>query len=209
MRSILLLFIPLFLLLGCRISESAIAGKYIDRERDDTLHMMADKTYEFEERLKNGEHGWNTGNWQMDKRTISFFNTKPLPLVGFTLRITKTGITAYPLQLNFSIDQSEKTVQFTDVRISGNMLEGNSSDVSIVSNKIIVKTANFDSLQVKIGYFPFISFSKNKFDKNGVYEVMVYPAERLYELDKLSYKYRNGSLINHSGNIRYKKIVVK
>ena len=209
MRFMLLPFIPLFLFLGCKVSESAIPGKYIDRERDDTLHMMADKTYEFEEHLKNGEHGWNTGNWQIDKKGVSFFNTKPLPIVGCKLRITKTGTTENPLQLNFSIDQVERKIQFTDVIISGNLSEGNRSDVSIVSNRITIKTTNFDSVSVKIGYFPFISFNKNKFDKNGIYEVVVYPDERLYELDKLFYKYRNGSLINHSGHIRYRKIALK
>jgi hypothetical protein len=51
-----------------------------------------------------------------------------------------------------------------------------------------------------------MTFHKQKFDPYGIYEIVIYPVERLYELDKLSYKYSNGSLINRSENIRYQKI---
>jgi len=201
----LLLLISPFFFTGCKVSESSIIGKYIDRERDDTLNVMANKTYEFEERLSNGKNGWNTGNWDIKKNSVFFFNTTPLPVVGYKLRVIKLGESTEPLKLEFVINASEKKLHFTEVIVIDRNTPVNTAHTSPGSNKLEIKTFNFDSIAVKIPYFPFIGFKQNKFDKNGVYQVIIYPAERLYELDKVSYKYRNRSLINHSENMRYQK----
>ncbi len=209
MHTQFLTLICLLVFFGCKVSESKLTGKYIDRERDDTLTLMPDKKYEFEERLRNGEHGWNTGNWTIDNNRISFFNTNPSPVVGYKLRIHKMGESEYPLQLIFNLDQSKKKVTFTEVIFLEKGRRLHSAVISIVSNRITAKAAGFDSLLVNIAYFPGIAFNSGKFDVNGIYEVVVYPAERLYELDKIRYKYRNGYLLNHSEHIRYQKVASK
>ena len=191
---------------GCKVSESKIIGKYLDKERNDTLTIKSDNTYEFEQQLNTAAHGWNTGSWKLEKNSVSFSNTAPLAEVGCKLRITKKGTGEEPLQLNFILDKSQKNLAISDVVILNSHVPVNRSEFNIISNRVVVKTANFDSLAVKFAYFPFITFNKQKFDKNGIYEIVVYPAERLYELDKLSYKYRNGSLINRSESIKYKRI---
>lgn len=194
---------------GCKVYDSHITGKYFNKKTNDTLNLLANNTYEYEEKLNNGEHGWNTGNWNLTKNTVSFFNTTPLPLVGYKLRIIKVGISEEPLQLEFILNGSKKILQISEVHLFDKKNLVNASYTSPVSNKIIVKKNNSDSIAVKIPYFPLIGFNGNRFDKNGVYKVIVYPAERLYELDKLSYKYKNGSLINNSEKIRYKKLSAK
>ena len=100
-------------------------------------------------------------------------------------------------------------MHFTKVIVLDKHVPIKTAYISSVSNNIVIKTYNFDSILVKIPYFPFIEFTKNKFDKNGVYQIVIYPAERLYELDKISYKYRNRSLVNHSEHIRYQKVTSK
>ncbi|MCW3119529.1 MAG: hypothetical protein JWM28_3611 [Chitinophagaceae bacterium] len=204
----LVIIVCLFYLYGCKISESNFLGKYIDKDRGDTLKLMSGNTYEFEEKLKNGEHGWNTGNWTIAKKRISFFNTNPLPVVGYKLRVNKIGVSQYPLQLIIHIDPSKKNIAFTEVGLLDKGIRIN-DEADIVTNRIIVKTIDFDSLVVKIPYFPMIAFNKNKLDINGIYEVIIYPAERLYELDKFAYKYQNGCLINRTAQIRYRKIADK
>lgn len=205
MHSKFLLFIITVLFFGCKVPESGIVGKYIDIERDDTLNIKADKTYEFEEKLRNGEHGWNAGNWDISKKNISFTNTTPIPVVGFKLRITKIGESEVPLQLEFVVNEAKKRVQFSDMRVLYKKVGIDNALLIAVSNRILIKTFNFDSIAVKIPYFPFIEFKKEKFDQNGIYRIVIYPAERLYELDKFSYKYRNGALINRSEGIRYRR----
>lgn len=158
MHSKVLLFIIAVLFFGCKVPESGIVGKYIDIERDDTLNIKADKTYEFEEKLRNGEHGWNTGNWDISKKNISFTNTTPIPVVGFKLRITKIGESEVPLQLEFVVNEAKKRVQFSDMRVLYKKVGIDNALLSAVSNRILIKTFNFDSIAVKIPYFPFIEF---------------------------------------------------
>ena len=189
----LLIIFAIITLCGCKISESNCIGKYLDKNRDDTLNLLPGKKYEFEEKLINGEHGWNTGNWTIDKNRILFSNTNPLPVVGYKLRIHKIGVGQYPLHLLIKIDQLKKDIQFTDIRLLDKGLQVN-GEADIIKNRIVVNTNRFDTIGIKIAYFPMMAFDKYKFDLNGIYEVIIYPAERLYELDKSSYKYKNGHL---------------
>lgn len=205
MRITFFILLCLFSFFGCKVSELNIVGKYYDKINDDTLTLMTDNKYEFEERLKNGEHGWNTGQWAFTNNRISLYNTNPLPVVGYKLRFHKIGVGPDSLKLAFTIDQSKKDISFTEVNLK-NKGASISDAVKIVKNKIAINTTNYDSLRVKISYFPIMVLNKNKFDINGIYEIIIYPAERLYELDKMVYKYRNGVLQNRNELIRFKKI---
>jgi hypothetical protein len=209
MRSIWIVATFLLAIMACRISESKITGKYLDKVRDDTLRITANHTYEFEERLKGGEHGWNSGKWHIENNRVYFTDTKPLPVVGYRIGMNKTASSADALQLYFTIDKFKNNVLLSSVTVWQKGKQLDTSFVNLVSNRVVVKTANFDSLAVKLDYFPVIGLSKHKFDDKGVYNVIIYPSERLYELDKLSYQYKKRSLINRSHQVRYQKVESK
>lgn len=209
MRNMLTGLILLVLFLGCKVSDSSIIGKYIDYQKDDTLTLRADRSYEFEEKLNTGEHGWNTGSWILRKHKIAFSNTKPLPIVGCKVKLIKTGKGKAALKLNIVLNGSSKkinTIETSVMGMGGSMI----NDISKQKNNtIFLKSFTFEKLEIQLPYFPVLQFKKDEFEEQGVYQLIVFPAERLYELDKLSYRYSKNRLVNCKENIRYYRIITK
>lgn len=209
MRNMISLMLMLVLFFGCKVSDSVIIGKYIDYKRGDTLTLLADRSYEFEEKLNTGEHGWNTGNWILSKRKIVFSNTRPLPIVGCKVKLIKIGKGKAALQLNIVQNGSPEKFNTIETRVKGNDSDANNKFIIHKTNTIFLKSFIFEKLEIRVPYFPVLTFSKKEFEENGVYRVIVYPAERLYILDKLSYRYQKNRLLNRREHIRYERIVTK
>ncbi len=194
---------------GCKVPEVNLAGKYIDLEKDDTLTLRADKTYEFEEKLNKGEHGWNTGNWNLVNGRIRFSNTSPLPIVGCKVKVIKKGMGRAALQLNIVQNSSSKKFRNIETRVVEKNGVAGHHFIPHKTSTVFLKSFTFEKLEIRIPYFPVLRFSKDEFEEKGIYQVIVYPLERLYELDKLSYRYKRNRLINRRGHIRYDRIVTK
>ncbi len=130
-------------------------------------------------------------------------------MVGGKLKYIKIATSQFPLELDFVLAGKEKQLMIDKAVLYNKALPIDSSGVEMVSGKVRIKTINFDSIGVKINYFPLLMLDGKSFDKNCYYQVMIQPAERLFELDKLSYTYRRNIFINRSEKIRYKKVLVK
>lgn len=199
----------LVLFYGCNVSESNIIGKYVDYQKDDTLTLRGDRSYEFEEKLNTGEHGWNTGNWKLHKHKIAFSNTKPLPVVGCKVKLIKTGKGKTALQLNIVLNGASKKINTIETRVIG-MGGAVNNDISKQKrNTVFLKSFTFEKLEIRLPYFPVLKFKKDEFEEKGVYQLIVFPAERLYNLDKFTYRYTNNRLVNRKENIRYYRIITK
>lgn len=203
------LLILMVLFIGCKVSDSAIVGKYIDYEKKDTLTLGKDKSYEFEEKLNSGENGWNTGNWLLNHRKITFSNTRPLAVVGCKVKLIKTGIGRDALQMTIEINGYPDKFKPFQSRVIRKNSAFDTGFITHKSNTFFLKSFAFDNLEIRLPYFPVLKFKNNEFEERGIYKLMIYPAERLYELDKLSYRYSKNKLINRKENIRYYKIETK
>ncbi len=203
-RTFLVLF--LFVNSACKVSEKEITGKYFDKKTSDTLSLFSNKTYAYVEKLDNGELGWNTGSWSFNKKYVSFFDTKPVPVVGYGLQKTIVNTTKELLQIQFLLNDSKEILE---IKRAIALLNNKPVDVgyfSINLNLLTVNNFNFDSLSIFTSYFPAFSFKQSSFKKNKVYQVIITPNERLYELDKFSYRFKKNNLINSSRKIRFIKI---
>ena len=197
-----------WLLTGCKVAEVKIVGQFIDRKTGDTLSLFGKDSYEYKQKLTNGEFGWNTGNFLLDKKRISFLNTQPFPVVGYKMQRKVVDTSTEPLHLQFQLNGKVpfKPLLINKAEVLFNSQPLDQSYFKISLNQIIIKTAKFDSVVIFCSYFPPFSFAGNKFDKNKLYQILITPIERLYELDKYSYKYSNRSLSNRKQKIKLQKI---
>jgi hypothetical protein len=199
---ILMLAIPV----SCTVSEKNIVGKYADTKRIDTLTMLADHTFEYKLKQNNGEFGWNNGSWAVSGRFLSFYDTKPVPIVGCKLKKKITGNTDDALRLIFKLTTPHKRIEISSVQIfnEGNLIDA--LNYKIQSNQVIITTAAFDSIAVTIPYFPILTFAKSRLELQKIYEILITPNDRLYELDKVNFKFRKKSFSNGVQKIKFKKI---
>lgn len=174
MRFQISISILFFLLTGCKVTESMLPGKYVDSQRDDTVRLMANNTYEYEERLYNRTHGWNTGNWEWKNGRLRFLNTNPLPIVGYKIKIDQLGIGPDPLQLVCKLNSSNRELKILAFGIynKGHLLDTGSSHA--IANQLVIKTTNFDSLTIETAYFPIMGINNHRFEKNGRYRIVFF-----------------------------------
>lgn len=204
-RTFLIVLLSTSLLVACKVTDTKIVGSYIDGKKGDTLRLFADKTFEYQEKLSYGEFGWNTGNWAIIKNRISFFNVKPDPVVGYRLQKEIKGSIKEPLKITLLLNASKKLITITNVSVSFRNTVLDTSYFRYNLNTLTINTNSFDSISVATSYFPPFLFKQNEFEKNKKYEVTIYQAERLFELDKYFFEYKKKSLLNHSERIKFKK----
>jgi len=64
----------------------------------------------------------------------------------------------------------------------------------------------FDSIAVSLSYFPTITLTKNRLEAQKIYEVLITPSDKIYELDKENLKFRKRSISNRNKKIKFSKI---
>lgn len=205
-KTLLIALLSTSLLIACKVTDTKVVGSYIDRQKGDTLRLFANKTFEYQEKLSYGEFGWNTGNWAVIENRISFFNVKPNPVVGYRLKKEIRDSIKEPLKITLLLNASKKLITIKNVSVSLRNTVLDTSYFKYNLNTLTINTNSFDSISVATSYFPPFSFKQNEFEKNKQYDITIYQAERLFELDKYVFEYRKRSLLNYSEKIKFKKI---
>jgi len=108
------------ILVGCSVSEGNLVGKYVYKKRGDTLIVLANHTFEYTVRMNNGEDGWNNGSWAVNGQALSFFDTKPKPIVGCKLKKIVIGKTDDAIQLIFKLTIPHKKINIDSVLVFDN-----------------------------------------------------------------------------------------
>ncbi len=90
------------------------------------------------------------------------------------------------------------------------MLAGNTfldtSNFKVNLNSLTINANWFDTISLATSYFPPFTFNRNEFEKNKHYEITIYQAERLFELDKFLFHYKRRSLFTNAGEMKFRKI---
>lgn len=194
------------ILVGCKVTDRKIVGSYIDRQKGDTLRLFANKTFEYQEKLSYGEFGWNTGNWTLNDEGISFINVKPEPVVGYRLKKAIVDSISEPLKITLVLNASKKLIAIKNASVSFHNSVLDTSYYKYDLNNLTINSNAFDSISLATFYFPPFSFRQDEFEKNRQYEITIFQAERLFELDKYVFKYKKKSLLNQAEKFKFKKI---
>lgn len=195
-----------FLSVACKVTDTKIIGDYVDSQKGDSLQLFENKTFEYKEKLYYGDFGWNTGKWAINKNRISFFNVKPEPVVGYRLEKSIIDSIQQSLQIILLLNSPKRliTIKNASVSLRGNVLDTSSFTYNL--NTLTINTNSFDSISIATFYFPPFPFKKSEFKENKQYQITIFQAERLFELDKYFFKYKRRSLLNIREKARFKKI---
>ncbi|HLY70082.1 MAG TPA: hypothetical protein VKR53_10175 [Puia sp.] len=186
-----LVFYFLIVLTSCKITHTALAGKYVNEPFGDTLEVFPNKRYEYVEVLNNGNSGWTKGKWEIRKNKVHFIcDTKPL--VGFKERVIADS-TIKRFQIDLLLGETKKPIYIEDVKIykKDSILGDESFRKS--GNVIDILRTDYDSIVVITFNFVHLLFS-NKLNHQYRNIIKIFPAERLYELDKVPYKMSKNAL---------------
>lgn len=184
-KPVLFFFLIITILTSCKVQSKHIAGKYVDTTFEDTLQIYSDKSYEYLEKLNNGNLGWTRGQWKIKNRKI-YFISNPKPLVDYTLKI-RHDISINNFQIKLLLADTQKPIYIEDVKILKNNEVLSSESFTKSKNEVRLFVSDFDSILVSTFNFTTIIFP-NTLNKNRGYVAKIYPEERLYELDKVPFK---------------------
>jgi hypothetical protein len=205
-RSPVIILLMSSLFLACKVTNTKIIGNYIDRQNGDTLRLSADKTFEYQEKLSYGEFGWNTGLWLIRENAVSFYKVKPNPVVGYRLKKDVKENIEEALKVTLVLNASDKLIAIKNVAVSLANTSLDTTNFKVNSNSVTINTSSFDTVSLATFYFPPFIFNKNEFEKNKHYQITIYQAERLFELDKFSFYYKRRSLFTNVGKMKFRKI---
>lgn len=205
-RTLVIILVSSSLFVTCKITDTRIIGNYIDRQKGDTLRLFSDKTFEYQEKLSYGEFGWNTGKWAINENEISFFNVKPNPVVGYRLKKDIRAVIKEPLKITLILNNSKKLVIIKKVSVSVGNTFLDPSNFKVNLNSLTINANSFDTISVATSYFPPFTFNRNEFEKNKHYEVTIYQAERLFELNKFPFHFKRRYLFTNAGEMKFRKI---
>ena len=203
---LILPLLPVLILIGCRVTVTAVAGEYVDAKYGDTLSLTYGGDYEYKERLNNGEFGWNTGRFSIVQKKISFFDTKPTPVVGFRLQMIPYSNCTSPFEWRFILKDTNVEVAIDSAEVFSKNMPLGTGSFFIKRNQLTILDAKVDSVMVFCKYFPSVGIRVDKLVANKRYLMKISPAERLYELDKTDYRYHNKHLFSKNKTGRFKKV---
>ncbi|MBN9349455.1 MAG: hypothetical protein J0H55_02120 [Chitinophagaceae bacterium] len=168
-----------------RCATGKIAGKYVDKEHGDTLYLKPDSTYQYLEKLNSGVIGLTEGKWSVRNREVSF-KCDHKPLVGYRLRIRKeTNSSDFRIRLVEDSVQKPVFIENVELFNGGHLLGGNPYLKS--GNTIDILTRKVDSIVIQT--FNYQNLSLTSLEPGTAYLLTVFPDERLYELDKVPFKF--------------------
>lgn len=189
MKKHLLVF---FLALSGCISSKVFVGTYIESSFGDTLILGNDKRYYYNEKLYTGFWGSTEGMWKNMGNTI-FFTANRKALTGYSIKLKKEQLDGQ-LKIQLLLGDTETPVDITGLRV----LKGGQDIVelnnSFSKNTIQLSPSPFDSVLIATDEFVPLRLSNRTMQHGYVYQVRIYPVERLYELDKAPMQ-RKGTLL--------------
>jgi hypothetical protein len=207
-----ILFIPalifigwLIIFSGCTVTFKTIEGNYTN-SFGDTLLILADGVYEYKQKLFAGDFGWNTGKVEIEKNKVIFSETKPFPVVGFKMQVKPAIESPIPYVFTLFINGLDQNSQLDSVQVYTKGSRTDNSYFSLERNKLSILKNEADSIILFNRYFSRIDFSIIRLRKYQAYSVNLIPAERLFDLDKNIYAYRNSRLRAIKSKTLFKKI---
>ncbi len=200
-----LLMVFVMMLWGCKITMKTVQGYYTN-SLGDTLVLSPDSSYEYKQKLRDGDFGWNTGKVDIQNNKVIFSETKPFPVVGFKMQIKQINTSSIPYIFSLVIDSQDQNALLDSVQVYANgTMEGNTF-YSLNRNKLMVTNHKTDSITLFNRYFLRIDLNIARLKNYHAYSINILPAERLYELDKYNFTYANSKLTTQSSKAGFRKI---
>ncbi|MGN6803092.1 MAG: hypothetical protein ACTHJN_14410 [Ginsengibacter sp.] len=178
-----ILFFPVALLSQCKVPGKMVIGNYIDKKFGDTLKVYSNKTYDYIEKLNSGSLGLTQGKWAIKNKSIQF-QCNHNPLVGYWLKIHKDSLSKN-FQVTFKFKNTQFPVKIKNVALfkDGSLL--NKDNFKKTENVVRIYNDEYDLIVIKT--FNFVPITINHLNPNHAYIADIFPAERLYELDKIPF----------------------
>lgn len=190
MRILFFIFCYSLMLTGCSLSTKKLSGTYINPHYGDTLHLYTNGTFEYAEQLLSGRVGWTEGKWIINHKSIRF-ECDHRPLVGYRLKLRPDSL-AHDFQIRLTMGDTDEPIYIENVSVyHGAATTQNTFTNS--DNVVKILTRDFDSIVIRTFNFRALKFSREVLPTNG-YVAEIYPVERLYELDKVPFRYRKKKL---------------
>lgn len=180
-----------FGLTKCSISIPQLSGVYLNPKFSDTLHLRPDHTYEYVEKLNNGARGWTDGKWFLQNHKV-LFQCDHKPLVGYR-RTIQPDNTVHIFQLKFLLSDTDAPIYVEEVKLFKAKQPLSDKTFSKENNIVKIFSKDFDSIAISTIYFRTITITSGLSTDQGN-TVRIYPAERLYALDKVSFRFKENKL---------------
>lgn len=191
---------------GCANNLRSVAGKYANARTGDTLVLGIKDEYEFKQKLLSGEFGWNTGRYELTDKQVKFYDTKPLALVGVKIQVTPGMDIAEPWQFTLQVKGSKISTPIDSIAAYIGQSPASQQDFIFKAQRLTIFNQGVDSVIMHSRFFPPISFRLTRFKPYHLYILSISPLERLYELDKYSYRARMRSLTAIKRDFHFRKI---
>lgn len=188
--------IPILILLNLAcscISKKQVCGNYIEPKMGDSLTLLSNGTYTYNEKLFSGQWGWTKGTWNLHHQKINF-TCDHKPLVSYAIK-AKRDSAVHQLEFSLFLAFNDNPVYIQKAYLYKNNQMPGKASFNIYKNKIQIFTTDYDSVLITTFNFPEIVIPKLKSTNIG-YQVNIYAAERLYELDKVLFKKRRNLLLS-------------
>lgn len=194
-------------LTGCSTRLSSVTGKYANARTGDTLVLGIKDEYEFKQKLLSGEFGWNTGRYELVDKLVKFYDTQPLALVGVKMQVTRGRDVEESWQFMLQVKESKISILIDSVTAYLGQLPATQQDFIFKDQRLTIFNQGVDSVIMHSRFFPPISFRLTRFKPHYLYILGITPSERLFELDKYSYRARIRSLTAIKGDCIFRKIL--
>jgi hypothetical protein len=155
----------------------------------DTLYMQNQRRYEYVEKLNSGVYGWTEGEWFINRNKVRFKCDKE-PLVAYRRKILP-DTTVHHFQLKLLLGDTKAPVSIELVSLFKNKLVVAGAEKQ--KNVVMINSTDFDSIVIYTTLFRPIRLGRQNTGNVG-YILRIYPQERLYELDKLAFRFTGKTL---------------
>ena len=172
-------------------STVKLEGTYLNAKMGDTLRLYPNHTFEYLEQLYKSRLGWTEGKWTKQNRKINFQSNHRV-LVGYQLKV-RPDTSVKNFEIKLLMGYGNEPVYIEKVIMYKNKAELNASLYKVLNNKIALYTTNFDSVVIYPQALVPLTLPNTLNPTHG-YIAKIYPAERLYDLDKASFVIRNSKL---------------